>query len=129
MLCRAYTEISQRDSAMDANSDKLFMNVISMIHERYYDKLTIAELAKVAKLSRSLFIKRFKEICGMPPLEYINEQRIKAAEQMLLNTKLSIFEITFKCGFYDSSHFAKKFIRKNGVSPSEYRKKDVRLNR
>ena len=98
------------------------MQVVSMIHERYYDKLTIEELAKVAKLSRSVFIKKFKEICGLPPLEYITKQRIESAEQMLKNTKLSILDIAFKCGFYDTSHFAKNFIKKNGVSPSKYRK-------
>ena len=76
-----------------------------MIHERYYDKLTIADLAKATKLSRSLFIKKFKQICGLPPLEYITVKRIEAAEQMLLNTNLSIMDIAIKCGFYDSSHF------------------------
>ena len=99
------------------------MHAISMIHERYYDKLTISELSKVARLSRSLFIKRFKEICGVPPLEYITRQRIEAAEYMLLNTAFSISEISYKCGFYDSSHFSKMFAAKNGITPSDYRKK------
>ena len=101
------------------------MQAISMIHEHYNDKITISNLAKIARLSRSVFIKKFKEICGLPPLEYITVKRIEAAEQMLANTQLSILEISFKCGFYDSSHFAKKFMKKNGISPYEYRKKSL----
>lgn len=122
-LCKVYHEQSSNEVHNNAISDRLFMRVISMIHENYYEKLTINDLAKAANLSRSIFIKRFKEICGLPPLEYITVKRIEAAEQMLANTKLSILEISFKCGFYDSSHFAKKFIKKNGISPYEYRKK------
>ena len=123
LLCEIYTDNSKKESKIMSNSDELFMQVISMIHERYYEKLTIEDLAKVAKLSRSLFIKRFKEICGLPPNEYITKQRIEAAEQMLKNTKLSILDIAFKCGFYDTSHLAKNFIKKNGISPSQFRKK------
>lgn len=123
MLCKVYHEQSSKEVHNNAVSDQLFMRVISMIHENYYEKLTINDLAKAANLSRSIFIKKFKEICGLPPLEYITVKRIEAAEQMLANTKLSILEISFKCGFYDSSHFAKKFIKKNGISPYEYRKK------
>ena len=122
LLCEIYTHNSKKESKITSNSDELFMQAISIIHERYYEKLTIEELAKVAKLSRSIFIKKFKEICGLPPLEYITKQRVEAAEQMLKNTRLSILDIAFKCGFYDSAHFAKMFIKKNGVSPSEYRK-------
>ena len=127
LLCKTYTENSKKESSKAINPDGLFMQVLSMIHERYYDKLTIADLAKATKLSRSLFIKKFKQICGLPPLEYITVKRIEAAEQMLLNTNLSIMDIAFKCGFYDSSHFSKKFISKNGISPSEYRKTLSRL--
>ena len=128
MLCKVYQDNSSKEDVHSENPDMLFMQVISMIHERYYDKLTISVLAKAANLSRSIFIKRFKEVCGLPPLEYITMKRIEAAEQMLLNTNLSIMEIAFKCGFYDSAHFAKKFINKNGVSPSDYRKK-LNLNK
>ena len=125
LLCKIYTENSKKQCNTEHNPDESFMHAISMIHERYCEKLTIAELSKVAQLSRSLFIKRFKEICGVPPLEYITRQRIEAAEYMLLNTAFSISEISYKCGFYDSSHFSKMFTAKNGISPSDYRKKSA----
>ena len=128
LLCEIYTENSKKDRRVASNEDELFMQVISMIHERYYEKLTITNLARMAQISRSLFIKRFKEICGLPPLEYISRQRIEAAEQMLLNTNLSIVDIAFKCGFYDAAHFAKIFIKKNGISPSVYRKTHITSN-
>lgn len=123
LLCKIYTENSRKEDETASNPDELFMQAISMIHERYYEKISVLELSKIAQLSRSVFMKRFKEICGLPPIEYMTKLRIEAAEQMLLNTNLSIMDIAFKCGFYDSAHFAKKFIKKNGISPSEYRKK------
>ena len=126
LLCKIYTENSKKKQYdAELNPDESFMHAISMIHERYYEKLTISELSKVAQLSRSLFIKRFKEICGVPTLEYITRQRIEAAEYMLLKTAFSISEISCKCGFYDSSHFSKTFTAKRGISPSDYRKKSA----
>lgn len=122
LLCRIYSENSQKGSEKPTGPDESFMKVISLIHERYYEKLTVEELARVARLSRNVFIKRFKQICGLPPFEYINKQRLEAAEQMLLNTNLTILEIAFKCGFYDASHLAKKFLNKYGIYPSEHRK-------
>ncbi len=120
LLCKAYTENSQRD--VDDNIYTHLLNAISYIHENYQKKVTIDELAEIAHLSRSSFVQKFKEICKMTPLEYITERRIEAAEKLLINTKLSFMDIAFRCGFYDAAHFTRSFFKHNGIRPSEYRK-------
>ncbi len=120
-LCRAYTENNESDS-LNKNEDEAFMNAISYIHESYHKKITIDELAKIACLSRSTFVRKFRKICKASPIEYITVRRIEAAEYMLLNTKYSILDIAFKCGFYDAAHFFRAFSEYNGISPSAYRK-------
>ena len=59
----------------------------------------------------------------MPPLTYLNKTRIKAAENLLLNTDISVAEIAYRTGFYDCAHFTKAFILEKGVSPLTFRKK------
>jgi transcriptional regulator GlxA family with amidase domain len=103
-----------------------FMRVLSTIYEKYNEKLTISDLAKQANLSRSMFIQKFKEICKMSPGEYILERRLDVAQYMLLNTGHSLSEIAFRTGFYDSAHFSRLFFKKNGISPSLYRKNNVK---
>ena len=124
ILCRAYSEIeSENEGCMDLKrEDECFMKAISKIHECYKEKLSVAELAKIANLSRSAFVKRFTEICKLAPSEYLMKRRLESAEYLLLNTGLSIAEVAFETGFYDASHLNKSFLRYKGLSPSAFRK-------
>ena len=120
LLCKAYTENNENNESI--GSDEAFLNSISFIHEQYQNKITIDELAKTACLSRSSFVRKFKKICKMTPLEYITQRRIEAAEYMLLNTNFSLLNIAFKCGFYDAAHFSRVFTECKGISPSAFKK-------
>ena len=122
LLCRIYTENEGAVEHTESHENQSFMKALSVIHERYADKLTIEGLADIAHLSRSAFIRKFQTICKMPPAEYIANRRIEAAEHLLTQTGLSIFEIASRTGFYDTSHFNKIFSQKKGCSPSLYRK-------
>ncbi len=124
LLCEIY---AKNTSSLQAKSseDEAFMQSISFIHEHYFEKITIADLVKIAKLSRSAYIRKFKEICKMPPSSYVAKRRIEAAENMLVNTQLSITEIAYRTGFYDSAHFSKSFEAEIGITPLAYRKQRI----
>ena len=124
MLCKAYSEIESKGGKNNElrHADECFMKAISKIHECYNEKLTVAELAKIANLSRSAFVRKFTELCKLPPSEYLTNRRLEVAEYMLLNTALSIGEIAFETGFYDASHLNKSFVAQKGISPTAFRK-------
>ena len=124
LLCKAYSESDNENSNSGKlhHADECFMKAISKIHECYKEKLTVSELAKIANLSRSAFVRKFTEICKIPPSEYLTKRRLEAAEYMLLNTASSIGEIAFEVGFYDASHLNKAFIALHGISPTVFRK-------
>ena len=124
LLCKAYNESENKNLNSNdlLHADEYFMKSISKIHECYNEKLTVTELAKIANLSRSAFVKKFTEICKIPPSDYITKRRLEAAEYMLLNTSLSIGKIAFDVGFYDASHLNKLFLAQKGMSPSTFRK-------
>ncbi len=122
LLCNAYTKNSPKgDSPL--GEDRAIMESISFIHARYFEKITIEDLTRIAHISRSSYIKKFKEICKMPPSAYITKIRIDSASVMLLNTTLSISEIAERTGFYDASHFSKAFEGLYHMSPVAYRSK------
>lgn len=124
-LCRVYSERSG-DLGSKNEADEAFLKAISHIHEHYFEKISVDTLARIANLSRSTFLRKFTDVCKMSPSEYIINRRIRASEYMLLNTSDSIQNIAFKCGFYDAAHFSRIFTKKNGISPSEYRKRGAR---
>ena len=124
MLCKAYSEsesLEKRNGELPL-ADECFMKAISKIHESYKEKLTVSELAKIANLSRSAFVRKFTELCKLPPSEYLTRRRLEAAEYMLMHTASSVGEIAFETGFYDASHLNKSFIAQNGISPTAFRK-------
>ena len=125
-LCRIYSEKSNSDLSGKNKADESFLKAISHIHEHYFEKISVDTLAKTANLSRSTFLRKFNDVCKMSPSEYIINRRIQASEYMLLNTSDSILNIAFKCGFYDAAHFSRIFTKKNGISPSEYRKEKIK---
>jgi two-component system response regulator YesN len=55
-------------------------------------------------------------------LEYVTIVRIKAAKQLLADSKKSILDISSEVGYNDFKHFTKQFKKITSLTPSEYRK-------
>ena len=91
------------------------------IHNNYAEKITINELARLAKMSRSVFVKQFEHYTNSTVNNYIMNTRLEKAIS-LLNTNASVSKIAQDCGFFDSSHFSRYFKQNTGCSPLEYRK-------
>ena len=120
MMCQAYTQSSNRRD-FNAGTDHAILKSISHIHEKYYEKITIDDLLQIAHMSKTAYIKKFKEICKMSPAAYITKFCIESAAIMLINTSLSVSEIAYKTGFYDASHLTKMFEETYQMSPMSYR--------
>lgn len=84
--------------------------------------LTLADLASVAGLSPSHFLKSFKEAVGETPHRYLTEHRVKHARDQLEQTNLSLAEIAYSSGFASQSHMTDVFRSKLSISPGRYRK-------
>ncbi len=121
-LCKIYVENSATMVWGTEVKDAAFMRSLAMIHERYSEKLTLEELAREAKLSKSTYVRRFVYVCKMPPAEYITKKRIEVAENLLKNSTASIMEIAEMVGFYDAAHLSRTFKNIKGISPLQYRK-------
>jgi len=121
-LCEMYSENANSTNNLPTPNDTAFMNALTMIHEHYDEKISIAQLAKTAHLSRSSFIRKFQEICKTSPARYLTQKRIEVAKHLLVNTTLSLSEIAEQTGFYDTSHLTKTFIAETGYTPTAYKK-------
>ena len=84
--------------------------------------LTLEMLSKEFGLSKNHIINIFKEEFHITPFAYMNQLRIKQAEQLLEITSQSAESICYECGFNNYTHFYKLFLRANGVSPTAWRK-------
>ncbi len=95
---------------------------IKRMHEGYYDKITVEELAFLCELSPSRFMHAFKDAVGSSAHSYLLSIRLEKAKNMLTASDRSIAEIASLCGFDDGLYFSRYFTKAVGVSPSAYRK-------
>jgi AraC family transcriptional regulator len=84
--------------------------------------VTLAELSRVAGLSRRHFVRAFGESVGNTPLGYVRTLRIEEAKRRLSQGSQSITEVALDCGFSHAQHFATAFRRATGLTPSAFRR-------
>ena len=93
--------------------------VANHILDHLSEELTMEGLARIANMSVSHFKQKFKSQMGLPPREFINAERVRAAEGMLLEG-FSVVDTAMELGFSSSNYFAVVFRRHLGCSPSEF---------
>lgn len=89
----------------------------------------VNEFANEMAMSRAQLFRKMKAATGQTPMDYIMSQRIDKAEEMLRTTTRSINDIALVCGFNDASAFRRNFLKIHGVTPSQYRSGDSKVNK
>lgn len=95
--------------------------VIHFMREKIEQKLTLADIAKEAKLSPSHLSLLFHKKTEYSPLRYLTHMRIQKACHYLDFTDMKINQICPKIGYDDALYFTRIFTKTMGMSPSEYR--------
>ena len=79
------------------------------------------ETADRFNLTLPALSKLFKESFGENLIDYTTSMRMETAKQLLMETELSVSEISDKVGYYNLSSFTRRFKQSQGISPTEYR--------
>ena len=88
---------------------------------RYSEPLTIADLARAARLSPAHFSREFRRVFGESPHQYLLTRRLERAAALLRTTDWSVARICFAVGLQSVGSFTTSFGRMFGVSPTGYR--------
>ncbi|WP_297338419.1 helix-turn-helix domain-containing protein [Algoriphagus sp.] len=80
------------------------------------------DFAQAMNLSRMQLHRKLKHLFGKSTMEYLKEQRLMTASNLLLQSDLPISEVAYAVGYNDLSHFSKSFKSFFGKSPSEFQK-------
>lgn len=105
----------------DERGNKRMTNVYNYIRENYVKPISLAKIAKVAKMSPFAFSRYFKKNTGAGFVEYLNRVRINKACYLLRETEYQVNDIATECGFSSISNFNKQFRKTEGFSPRDYR--------
>lgn len=102
-------------------SNRKLALVLDLIESDLAEDLSLKILASVAGLSEYHFLRMFKQSTGYTPHQYVINQRIERATELLEKTDMSVTEISYLLGFSTPAHFTHLFRRKTGFSPSRRR--------
>ena len=112
----------KESSAQGQYFDKISF-VIQKMNTEYQIDYTLEDYARMCNMSKFHFLRVFKSITGVSPLEYKNIIRFNHVKEQLQDTNIPISEISRNAGYTSSSYFCDAFKKKFGISPSQYRKR------
>ena len=118
-LCRGYVAemIPERDSRRRKKDLDRLNAVLYYIEGHLAEPITNGKLAEIACLSEDRFCHVFRSGVGKPPLQYINETRLKKALGLLENGEHTVTEVAENIGFRDYNHFGRLFRKRYGCTP------------
>lgn len=92
------------------------------VQDHIAQEISLTTIAEYLGMSRYHFCRLFKQSTGLSLHQYVIQQRVERAKQLLLQRKLSISEIAIACGFTHQSHLNRHFKRLTGVTPKTLHK-------
>jgi AraC-like DNA-binding protein len=107
---------------------KLISKAKFIIQESFEDTLDMEKLAQALPMGYSSFRKAFRRVTGESPNQYHLNLRLERAKNLLTTTVLNTSEIADQTGFESVFYFSRLFKKKNGISPTEFRKNSAQTD-
>lgn len=112
----------ERQSTFDSRgTSRIVENAMKIIRTQALTHITISDIARKLSVSTRTLQQRFRAAKGHGPKEELQNIRLNAAKRLLMETSVTIEEISERCGFNDPSALKKSFKCHTGHSMREYR--------
>lgn len=95
------------------------------IDRNFAQPIDLDTLSSEACVSKFHFIRIFKKTYSKTPYQYLFQKRMDQAKEMLKAGKLSIYEVCLRVGFESRQTFTTKFRQYTGLTPAQYRRKEL----
>jgi signal transduction histidine kinase/DNA-binding response OmpR family regulator len=113
--------VEPSEITITSTDEKFIKKAILLVEEHIGDpEFSVEQLGSSLGLSRSHLHRKLVAITSQPATEFIRTIRLKRSAQLLVQSKLTVEEITYKVGFNSPSYFTKCFRLHFGMTPSEY---------
>ncbi|GCE45213.1 AraC family transcriptional regulator [Thermosporothrix hazakensis] len=117
----ASTSIKIKDTSTHKLTAQQLRRVTNLINECLHQDLSLEALAEQTGFSPSHFSRLFRQTTGKTPHQFVLDQRVKKAQQLLQRTDLPLAHIALESGFANQSHLTRVFQRYLGLTPRTYR--------
>jgi len=102
--------------------DRFVGRALTLMHAQPAHAWTVDALARSVGLSRSLLARRFSDLLGDPPMQYLTRWRLQIAAQELRADDRPLAAIAVSVGYESEAAFSRAFKRAYGLPPASWRK-------
>lgn len=117
----AAAEPVRREEEKDVRTAIIRAEMTSFIEAHYPEDISMQDAAAALRYSDAYFCKLFKQCFKVNFSTYLNEFRVRKAQQLMADARMSLKDISTACGYSDANYFARVFKRITGQTPSDYR--------
>ncbi|AWH87053.1 AraC family transcriptional regulator [Flavobacterium album] len=114
------TQTAQRIDSGTIDKSSIIFAITQYIRANITKSISLKDLSDKACMSTTSFYRYFKRELGMSPIEYILNEKIKQAKQLLKNPGIQVNEVCFMAGFDDCNYFIRLFKKYEGITPKQY---------
>jgi len=113
--------LQPRQEVVENPDDKFLARLMHAMEANLGDTdFNVSRLVREIGMSRPVLFRKTKMLTGLSVIDLIRSVRLKRAEMLLKQGKMSISEVAFTVGFSDPKYFSKSFREQYGKSPSQY---------
>ena len=96
-----------------------------LVEENYKNNLSVNEYASRLAITPNHLTQTVNQLTGKTSLQIIKSKQLLEIKRLLVHTNLSVTEIAHQLNFSDQSYFTKFFKRETGISPLQYRNRNL----
>lgn len=112
----------EAEDVVAEQKDPLMQKAHALIHQHAYEPLNLKDVAATIQISPVQLTKKFKATYGVTPIHYLTVLRLEKVKKLLLETTLTIDQISECCGYHNGFYLSRIFARHEKITPSHYRK-------
>ena len=101
--------------------DEVVGRVLTLLHARPGRAWTLTDVAREAASSRSVVARRFTELVGQPPMQYLTQWRMQVAAALLAQSGAKVAAIGEEVGYDSEAAFSRAFKKATGLAPGAWR--------
>jgi AraC-like DNA-binding protein len=120
--CYVDTMPDDRKGWLAGLRDRFVARALTLMHARPAHPWTVEELAQRVGMSRSGFARRFAELLGMPPMQYLAQWRLQLAAHHLRLADRPLAAVAEDVGYESEAAFNRAFKREFGMPPATWRR-------
>ena len=113
---------SKKENKDSQQKDRMIVSITKYLQNHLQEDVSLNVLAQEFHLNAQYISQLFKSEIGVGFLTYLTNIRIEHAKKLLLSTDDALSDISDQCGYNDYRVFTKVFKKKEGITPSQFRR-------